>query len=133
MIYTDIHKADDKTLDQNDVTEICSDIITAQTKSEQLGRVLKVPIHTVESIIQQDSKSEDRLLHVIDAFVKQVEPTPTWRVILDALRNPLVNLPRVAEDIEKKHGFVTPRKEHTSRMTVVCACYSLVLFAIYIV
>ena len=106
------------------MTEICSDIIAAQTKSEQLGRVLKVPIHTVESIIQQYSKSEDRLFHVIDEFVKQIDPTPTWRVILEALRNPLVNLTRLAEDIEKKYGFVAQRKDHTSRMysTVVHVC-----------
>ena len=108
------------------MTEICSDIIAAQTKSEQLGRVLKVPIHTVESIIQQDSKSEDRLFHVIDAFVKQIDTTPTWRVILAALRNPLVNLPRLAENIEKKYGFVAPRKELTSGMYFTeCTCYSL--------
>ena len=109
-------KAGEKTLDERDVTDICSDIIAAQTKSEQLGRVLRVPSHTVDSIIQQYTKPEDRLFHVIDEFVKQIEPTPTWRVILDALRNPLVNLPRLAENIEKKYGFVTPRKEHTSRM-----------------
>ena len=109
-------KAGVKTLDESDVTDICSDIIAAQTKSEQLGRVLRVPSHTVNSIIQQYTKPEDRLFHVIDEFVIHIEPTPTWRVILDALRNPLVNLPRLAENIEKKYGFVTPRKEHTSRM-----------------
>ena len=106
-------KAGVKILDERDVTDICSNIIAAQTKSEQLGRVLRVPSHTVDSIIQQYTKPEDRLFHVIDEFVKQIEPTPTWRVILDGLRNPLVNLPRLAESIEKKYGFVTPRKEHT--------------------
>ena len=107
------------TVDQRDVTDICSDIIAAQTK---LGRVLRVPSHTVDSIIQQYSKPEDRLFHVIDEFVKQIEPTLTWRVILDALKNPLVNLPRLAENIEK--FCLTPRKEHTSRTyrTVVCVC-----------
>ena len=37
------------------------------------------------------------------AFIKQSEPKPTWRAIVAALRNPVVNLPQLAMRLEVKH------------------------------
>ena len=49
----------------------------------------------------QDPK--DRLYHIIIAFLSQAEPRPTWRVIVDALRSPVVNLTALAERVEAAH------------------------------
>ena len=92
-----------KTLVQDDVPEIVAAILDAQTKSELLGRVLKLPASTVSGIHKQYRDPEDCLFHVVDEFVKQVDPRPTWRVILNALRHPTVRLTGLANEIERSH------------------------------
>ena len=82
-----------------------------QAKSEKFGRVLKLPKATVKDICQQHSDPKDRLFAVVDEFVDQVEPPPTWRVILEALRHPLIGLPQLAQEIEGKHCPFSPQNE----------------------
>ncbi|CAI7994966.1 hypothetical protein GBAR_LOCUS1584, partial [Geodia barretti] len=41
-------------------------------------------------------------------FVEQEDQRPTWRIVLDALRDPLINNPRLAERIEKRLSGVSP-------------------------
>ena len=93
----------DRILSQDDVPDVVCDILDVQTKSDLFGRVLKLPATTVESIHQQYSNPQDRLFHIIDELVKQVEPPPTWRVILEALRNRLIGHSRLAQEIESKY------------------------------
>ena len=45
----------------------------------------------------------DHLLHILIAFFKGVKPRPTWRVIVDALRSPAVDLPALAKRVEAAH------------------------------
>ena len=90
----------DKTLNHHDVTEITEKLLKVQTKSKVLGQLLKLPPGSVEAIIQQYRNPQDQLLHVIEEFVKQVEPRPTWRVILEALRKKLIGDHRLAQDIK---------------------------------
>ena len=94
-------------MEEKDVPEIAREILDAQIHSEMLGRVLKLPKSTVDAILKQYSDPKDQLFHVIDEFVKQVEPRPTWRVIADALRDPLVGIPNLAKRIEEKYCFVS--------------------------
>ena len=77
--------------------------LDAQTKSELLGRVLKLPASTVSGIHKQYRDPEECLFHVIDEFVRQVEPRPTWRVLLTALRHPTIRLTSLADEIESQH------------------------------
>ena len=65
--------------------------------------MLNVPKATVDSILKQYSNPEDQLFHVIDEFVNGIDPTPTWRVIANALRHPLIRMSSLAQKIEKKH------------------------------
>ena len=94
----------DETLNVNAALEIAEEIYEAKNKSELLGRKLKIPKCDVESILTQYSKPEDRLFHVIEEFLKQVEPRPTWRAILDALNSRLIALPHVVKEIERNHS-----------------------------
>ena len=89
---------------QEDVAGIVAAILPAQTKSEAFGHILKIPPHTVEAIHQQYHNPQDRLFHVISEFVKHVEPKPTWKVIVEALKNPLIEFSSLAEDIENKYN-----------------------------
>ena len=98
----------DKILSQDDVPDVVCEILDVRTKSDKFGRVLKLPKATVDSVYQQYSDPQDRLFAVLDEFVKQVEPPPTWRVILEALRNPLIGQHRLAQEIESKYCLRIP-------------------------
>ena len=112
----------EKMLSQNDDMEILEELLPATNQCIFLARKLKIPNHTVEEIRKEQVEQKERLYRVIQEFLKQVEPRPTWRVILDALRSPVVNLPLLAEEIEKKHGLHTPVNEPISRMSLVKVC-----------
>ena len=103
FLSVDAEAFKDRILAQDDVPDVVCEILDVQTKSDLFGRVLKLPAATVESIHQQYSDPQDRLFHIVDELVKQVEPPPTWRVILEALRNRLIGQHRLAQDIERKY------------------------------
>ena len=98
----------DETLDEDAAVHILEEILDAQNESDIFGRILKIPQRTVDGIHYRYSTPRDRLYHVIVEFLKQVEPRPTWRAILDALRSPAINLPRLAEEIERNHSPTQP-------------------------
>ena len=89
-----------ETLKPNDAGKILEELLTAQNQSFVLGLGLGLPLHEVEAIHSQYQNPRDRLLLIIIAFLKQAELRPTWRVIVQALRNPIVNLPVLARQVE---------------------------------
>ena len=90
-------------MDEEDVAEIVEKIMIVQTKSKTLGRLLKIPKATLDSIFQQYNSPNDRLFGVIDEFVKQIDPKPTWKVIVAALRSPLLRQSSLANKLENKY------------------------------
>ena len=72
-------------------------------KSYELGLKLQLPEHEVESIHNHHPDPRTRLLHVIMERIKQVLPGLTWRIIVEALRSPVVNLPVLAGELEIAH------------------------------
>ena len=100
----------DETLTESDAAEILEELLSAQNQSYLLGLKLKLPVHEVEAIHLKYLDPRERLLHVIIAFLRQAEPRPTWRVIVEALRNPIVNLPALARRVEAAH-FPDPSAE----------------------
>ena len=103
----------DRILSQDDVPDVVREIFDVRTKSDKFGRVLKLPKATVDCIYQQNSDPQDRLFAVLDEFVKQVEPPPTWRVIVEALRHPMIGQHRLAQEIETKYCPRPPTGTHT--------------------
>ena len=113
--------------------EILEELLPAKNKSLFLARKLKIPDHTVEAIEKQYIDSQERLYHVIVEFVKQMEPRPTWRIIIDALRSSIVNLPRLAKEIERRHDSHTPAiKPMISGSYVKCCVYRCFVFAYHL-
>ena len=80
-----------------------AELLDAQTQSYILGLTLGLPLAQVDAIHDSYTNPPDRLLQVIIAFFKGVEPSPTWRVIVAALRSPAVNLPALAKRVEAAH------------------------------
>ena len=93
----------DETLTQDDALDVLEEILDAQNDSYELGLKLKLSVAEVEGIHSAYSKPRIRLLQVIIAFLKQVQSGATWRVIIDALRSPAVNLTGLADRLEAAH------------------------------
>ena len=90
-------------LTPEDAVNVLEEILVAENQSYVLGLKLKLPLYVVDSIYEKYSEPRDRLLQVIIAFTKQVDPRPTWRAIVAALRSPAVNLPQLATRVEAAH------------------------------
>ena len=95
--------AGDETLTPNDAAKVLQEISDAQNQSYILGLTLGLPQAEVEALHSTYSKPRECLLHIIIQFLKGIEPRPTWRVIVDALRSPAVNLPALANRVEAAH------------------------------
>ena len=92
-------------MDKSDASEIVAEIIAVKPKSMFFGCLLKLPLRDVEGIISEYPHPHDHFVNIINKFLMQEEFTPTWRFILDTLRNPLINSSALAEQIEKRYNF----------------------------
>ena len=79
------------------------EILPAKNHSYVLGLKLGLPQHVVDGIHSRELKPEGYLLEVISGFLNEVGSRPTWRVIVDALRSPAVNLPQLAAQVKAAH------------------------------
>ena len=82
---------------------LLEELLPAQTHSYLLGLKLGLPVYTVDSICSTYQHPRDRLLHVLIAFLNQETPRPTWRLVVEALRSPAVDLPLLARKVETAH------------------------------
>ena len=97
-------------LTPDDAVHVLEEVLSAQNHSYVLGLKLKLPLYVVDSIHSPTHpQPRDRLLQVIIAFLQQVQPRPTWRAIVDALRSPAVDLPQLALRIERNRCVSTPQ------------------------
>ena len=101
-LYQNSAPSGDKTLTPDDAIDVLAELLDAQLHSYILGLKLNLPLSTVDSIHVKYTEPKDRLLHVLIEFTKQVE-NATWRAIVDALRNPVLNLVPLAKRVEAAH------------------------------
>ena len=87
----------DRTLNSKDSTDIARRLVGLENKAQNLGRVLELPKYIIDIT---PPPSPAAILYIIGELLKQVEPRPTWRVILAALRDPLVGEAGLAREIE---------------------------------
>ena len=90
-------------LTAKDAVKVLEELLPAQNQSYELGLTLNLPPHEVKSIHNTFTDPRKRLLQIVMAFLNQVDPQPTWRVIVDALKSPVVNLPQLARAVETAH------------------------------
>ena len=94
---------EDVTLTERDAIDIFEELQEAMNRACELGLVLKLLPHEVEAIRKTYPAPRACLLQVILAFLSQAKPRPTWKVIVDALRSPAVNLTALAERVRAAH------------------------------
>ena len=65
--------------------------------------MLNIEPGDVEAIVETYERPLDRLFHVILKFLRQTEPPPTWRALINALKSHIVNLTALAKRVEAAH------------------------------
>ena len=103
----------------------------AKNHSNVLGLKLGLPKHVVDGIHSRELKPEGYLLEVISEFLNEVGSRPTWRVIVDALRSPVVRLNQLANEVEAAHfPDATAIREviPTSTPTGIASCHYCIYF-----
>ena len=93
----------DEPLIPDDAVKLIEEMQEAQDQSYVLGLKLQLPPHVLDGIYERYSEPRDRLLHILIEFTKDVELKPTMRAIVNALKSPVVNLPRLAKILEAAH------------------------------
>ncbi|CAI8056911.1 hypothetical protein GBAR_LOCUS31001 [Geodia barretti] len=74
----------DKRLNKDDAVNIVRQLLDVQNKAITLGRLLKLPRAIIEVTPQLTGDPQAPIFYMIDEFLKQVDPRPTWRLILNA-------------------------------------------------
>ena len=100
----------DSTLHESDTRIIYEELYEVRAKSKMLGLVLGLEKSTVDAIGAEYRDPADQLVQVIAEFLKQAEPGTTWRVIVNALRSPLIGMHALAKKIEAKYSIVPATK-----------------------
>ena len=90
----------DRTLTPSDAGEVLKELLDASSQSYSLGLQLGLSTQVVDGIHKAYSNREECILHIIQEFLKLLEPRPTWKVIVEALRSSAVNLPAMAKKIK---------------------------------
>ena len=86
-----------------DAVDALEELLEAQNESFILGLKLRLAKHVVQSIHKTYSDPKERLLHVLLEFNEQTEPKPTWGLITEALKSPVIGMNKLAEKIESTH------------------------------
>ena len=95
--------AGDKILTEEDAAAIMEELTKAQNKAKLLGLMLGIKPVEVETICKMCQDPKERLSQIILAFLRQAEPPPMWRAIVNALKSATVNLTGLAKRVEAAH------------------------------
>ena len=103
MLFPFAAPAGDEILTESDAVTILEELTEAQYSASLLGLMLNIKPVEVEAISKMYQDPMERLCQIILAWLRQVEPPPTWRAIVNALRSKTVNLTALAKRVEAAH------------------------------
>ena len=91
------------------------EIKEAKKSPFRFGQKLKLPINIIQKIRSMELDSNARLLQIIEEYLKLVDPKPTWKGIVEALKE--IKLTKLADEIEAAHCLgpgIPPEPSHTA-------------------
>ena len=112
-----------------DLDTLVTELYEARTKWYFVGLKLKVPADVLDTIESESDDQAERLLRVLKAALKRVEPRLTWRAVVEALRSPTVGLQQLAKTIEAKYCPPAQPPETDCGICIIwyktytCTCY----------
>ena len=90
-------------LTTGDMKKICDSIWDARTKWYNIGIQLEIDVSVLDAIKQDNDDVGLRLTAMLNGWLKQTTPSPTWQALVHALKSPMVGCRHLAESIEKKY------------------------------
>ena len=101
-----------------DLRNVRNSVWDARTKWYDIGIELKIDVSVLESIEQDKDNVGSRLTAMLTGWLRQTTPSPTWKALVEALKNPTVECGHLAESIEKK--YCDRGKPNYTRVTFLC-------------
>ena len=90
-------------LSLNDLGQVIEELHDASLKWYKIGLQLKVSPTCLDKIKEEESDSSDKLLEMLKAWLKKVEPKPTWSALVKVLRTRSVGEEKEAIRLEEKY------------------------------
>ena len=112
-------------LNSDDLGEVQEALWEAQLEWYNIGLRLNMKSHELDRIgTEAGDDTGKKLTQMIKCRLKMTEPC-TWRVIYEALKNPTVNLPHIAQELKKN------KIEMQSKYNLHCCIYRLCILFNY--
>ena len=86
-----------------DIKDVRRATFSAHPKWKDIGIELRVPTYTLEGIAQNYEDVSDRFREMLVAWLKLVNPKPTWEALVGALRQPAVGEEQLAQGVRQKY------------------------------
>ena len=97
--YCSVHFSDN--MDMNLCT-LWNEIHDARAKWYDIGIELKIDVRTLKYIKSTYTDNKDCLREVLEVWFKAVDPKPTWKALVDALKAQVIDEQKLAADLEAK-------------------------------
>ena len=83
--------------------QVIEELHDASLKWYKIGLQLKLSPTCLDKIKEEESDSSDKLLEMSKAWLKKIEPKPTWSALVQALRTRSVGEEKEASRLEEKY------------------------------
>ena len=88
----------------DDLQCVLEELVDVEKKWLRLGLALGLRQPTLKNIKDENDDIDDCKMEMLTQWLKKMENSdPSWRSLVDALRNPTVKHKEIAEVIERKH------------------------------
>ena len=91
------------TLSSNDLHKVQKELISAQNQWYDLGLALDLSSSTLDSIKGKKDSTKVCLREMLKEWLKRTNPKPSWRAVVEGLRDVTVEENQLAEEVEKKY------------------------------
>lgn len=92
------------TLSDKDIKHVRREIYDARTKWYDIGIELEIPTSTLKSIkLMYNNSPAECLVEMLDTWLKQVNPKPSWRLLTNALEQPTVGEEQLADKLKRRY------------------------------
>ena len=89
-------------LSMDNAAIVAEELFRVRQRAYELGLALQLSQDALQTIMTENPKPHDQILRITEEFLKREDPKPTWRAIIEALKTPSVDRPRMAQKIEDK-------------------------------
>ena len=86
-----------------DLKVVVKDLLPISNKWYDLGLEFDIGVDTLDNIKSLCADNMERLRECLKIFLKQINPTPTWKVIVKALSEPTIGHHQLAMELEEKY------------------------------